>query len=610
MKKIKRIKKKREKTEKKKKKIEKQLFGLDNYTFRLIILSGLFLFLIKFLFSTNYFGIFANSLIELLVLVLIYMVFFFIERKAHKNWSFLITRILFFIVFTFNFIIFSVNSILLDRAIQMKFILSNLTISSINIVTTDIIRIEHLIAFILFFILICLIALNNPKTLRKTKPYFKTAFIILAILAILVLVFSGEVISNAYVNTISQDLLENSVGEVSFTEKTIQETEYKNETFDKRIQDYKKYPIPKGKKILLFITEEISSSELEKVMEEIPEEKNFFKKTEQNTHSFTNYYTTNQDSRTSIWTMLGSHYIPFESYIKNWINYYGYVLEEKNIVGLLHEKGYNTYVISALSKPIVLLRVHDWTNITILNSQDKNDYFCLDEFEFLFGCEDNAVLDDLKNILKNNKDEGLFVMQEMIYGHGIEYSKNVGKSRIEYYNEYFNEVYNFLEEEKMLDDTIIIITSDHGEKGEYVREIGNYRVPLVIINNQLEKKEINELYSHLDFKDILISYLNKKELIASTEEVFIIGQTGKNKISYIDKEGNYFLGKFSGENTIKLNKVEGLNKEEITLLVNQFVKYRQDMIEKCGNNSRSCGQCLYCNRNIMNALGEIVELKV
>ncbi|MFC1685765.1 sulfatase-like hydrolase/transferase [Nanoarchaeota archaeon] len=592
---------------------KKEFFTLENYTLRLVLLMGAILFLIKFFFSKNYWGIFANSLFDFLVLIIIYLIFSFIEQKTKdKKALFLTTRVLFFITAIFHFIVFSVNSLLLDRSIQMKFTMGNLNISNISIVLTDLIHVKYLAMIPIIIGLICFAALANPKFLKKIQPYLKISFIILIILSIIVLLFSPGIVSNMYTNTISEKLFKDYVGEVSFTTKAIQEREYNPETFDKRITDYSDYSLPEGKKVLLFIMEEISYPVFESEIAKIPEERNFFKKTEKYSHLFSNYYTTNQDSRTSIWVLLGSHYIPFECYIKDWINFYGYVLEEKNIVDLFNQNNYHTQAIAALSKPITLMRVHNWTDVSIINSPEetKGEYFCLDEFEFLFGCEDNAVIDEVKEIIKDNKDKGLFLMQELIYGHGSEYYKEIGKSRIEYYNDYLLEIYEFLEKEEILEDAFIVIISDHGEKGDYERKLQNYQIPLVIINPNLEEKEIKELYTHLDFKEIIVSYLNEKEPEMGSENIYFVGQTGKSKIGYVDKEGNYFLGKFSGKDKVKLSKTEGLKEKEITKIMQNFIDYRQKTTSDCDDNKDSCGHCSNCNNNIINAMGELVPLPV
>ena len=125
------------------------------------------------------------------------------------------------------------------------------------------------------------------------------------------------------------------------------------------------------------------------------------------------------------------------------------------------------------------------------------------------------------------------------------------KKRVEYYNDYFNEFYSFLEENNLDEDSLIIIASDHGPKGGQPRSSSDFNIPLMVIANNSEYSEIDHYYSHFSFKDILFHYYIGTNLPNEEKLIYLIGQTARNRVGYIDPINNYFvLGQINSESIL------------------------------------------------------------
>jgi len=80
-------------------------FTLEHYPYKLLLFSGIFLFVLKFFFSNNYLAIVMNSVIEFTILLIIYCLLLIADRQIiYKKES---TRpaiyLGFYLIFLFNF---------------------------------------------------------------------------------------------------------------------------------------------------------------------------------------------------------------------------------------------------------------------------------------------------------------------------------------------------------------------------------------------------------------------------------------------------------------------------------------------------------------------------
>ncbi len=426
------------------------------------------------------------------------------------------------------------------------------------------------------------------------EKYFLYLSYVLVFIGFVFLIFNPNTISNIYINTLTEEIQTSNylTLELNYSKNNLNEEEISK--FNKELREYDTYNISSNQRILVFVMEQTSYNTFWKDLSKVPNEENFFLKVKKNTHQFNNYYTNNQDSRSTIWTMFNSYLIPFECYIDNWNKKYGYVLGKRNLIDFFNYHNYETHVASSVTQPGLLIGAYNWKDLTFLQEYDENNpnHLCIHSLEYQQGCEDLILIEDVKKVLRR---DNLFFLQEFIYGHGEEYENTLGLTRTEYYNKYLFQIYEFLEEENILENTTIFVVSDHGEKGYKDKSLWNYKLPFFVISSNLNYKDINNLHFHMDFKDILLSYV-ANESLGESEEGFIIGQTGRNEIGYVNKEG-FFVGKLD-ENNIKLkefNKITTKNILDGIYLLKDFIYYSEE------KSLEEDFHCEYCSENIVNS---------
>ena len=238
----------------------------------------------------------------------------------------------------------------------------------------------------------------------------------------------------------------------------------------------------------------------------------------------------------------------------------------------------------------MLLGAYNWSKVSILNENtDETGFFCLKSFEYEPGCEDNIILNKTKEIIKSSNN-GLFLFQEFIYGHGTDYEKTLKKTKTEYYNDYLFDLYSFMENENLLENTTIIFIADHGEKGYFDKDLWNYKTPLIIFNDKIGGRVVDSLETPLEFKDLLFSIIEKKE-IPKTNSTFIIGQTKSSEIGYIQNDGKYFLGKLY-DKELYIKESTNLSNRGITELTLNLLKYQTNSMNKSNEKNYWCQTCI------------------
>lgn len=533
-------------------------------------------------------------MLEFTILLFLYSLLFIGEKKIiERKESFRIGIYLtFYALFFMNLFIFSVNSFFFDDSLIMKYSLSNFNMGIVGFFFKSMIPIKYLLLAPSIIVLLLAVSFIDLNKLAKIEPHLKKVFIIIVILSITLFLFRFDSISNIYANTVHERVLEDPRMKISLDKATISQTKYSSGDFDKQIMNYSEYSLPRGQRVLMFVVEQTSYNTFLEEMNEIPVERNFFEIVKPNTHIFTNHYTNNQDSMTAIWTMLNSNFIPFECYMTDWNKYYGFVLGTNNLIDLFNNQGYETHTVASVYASGLIMGIYNWTNVTYIQpGTDSAGFFCPEDFEYEKGCEDNIILEDVKNVIDNSNPNGLFMVQEFIYGHGTSYEEQFHKTRTEYYNEYLLNLYDYMKQNNLLEDTTIVILADHGEKGYMDKSLWNYQTPLMIINSNLKYQEIDGLYSTIDFKDILLSYLQKTELKQESHYVYFVGQTQGSEMGYIENNGDYFIAKSSGEDSFKIRDVNGLNDSEIEEKLKVFVKYQEGAIVKSSVKNYWCQLC-------------------
>jgi hypothetical protein len=299
--------------------------------------------------------------------------------------------------------------------------------------------------------------------------------------------------------------------------------------------------------------------------------------------------------------MLNSQFIPYECYINDWNKKYGVVLENNNLVEFFNYKNYSTIFASAVYEFNLILAIYNWTEINHLRSFDKDneDFICIQTYQTQKGCEDKILLNDIEKTLKQQKHKKIFFIQELIFGHGQEYMSRSKLSRTEYYTKYFKDFYEMLKKNNLSENSTIIVVSDHGDKGYFNKKISNYNIPMIIIDKDLEYKEINKTYNQLDFKDLLLYYVSNKKMPEENKEIYFIGQTGSYEFGYLNTKTNEnFIGNFDEKEKYyeyNLNYQNTNNRNLIKDKIKYLIDYRKFMEKE--SLMKDYG-CKFCTQNI------------
>ncbi len=540
----------------------------NRFCVALTIFALILILVIKFVFVSNYFLIISTFLYEFAIFGIILAITFYFYSKSK-----LFSIIFFYFFFILNFLISFFWSYYLDFIVGWNISFYSINKEVLLFVLTQIVNLKYVLLILFLLGLFLLISVFISKYLfRLNKKKIIILFICsLFLLLIVPFVFQNNNFENVYYNSVNT---------------TIQKIFFKNPEFyadnncnlDLNFLWKNKYPNldlnSKYSKIVVFVMEEVLFENFYKYQKKIPKEENFYELYKNNSNYFFNYYTTNQDSITAIISMISSRFVPNEAYIYNEEYslcahdlYYNY-----DLIDYFNDLNFYTSFYVSSVQPACELTKYNWDNIVDIkgrfNELNKTN-MCFSPFPYDTACEDEVLLDKLISDL--NKDN-VFIMQEFIFGHNNFYLKESKKSKTEYYNNYFYEFYKKIKENNWEDDLLLILVSDHGNKGfEAYSDFQGYNIPLIIIANDLNYYENNNLYSHLDFKDILFKYVFNIDF-NSDSQFFLVGPTASNVLGIINNSsGNIFEKKHNYYSLISEKGI--LNSQEY---LNCFYNYQKE----------------------------------
>jgi hypothetical protein len=302
------------------------------------------------------------------------------------------------------------------------------------------------------------------------------------------------------------------------------------------------------KKVFVFVMETMTSARLEAESARI-EPNSFFRRERQHLHRYGRYYPNNQDSRTGMLDMLMSRLIPYEAYTEDDCEHYTFLARKPSLVDRFNALGYQSAY--ALSQSDVELVVGDLAWKRVLHPEEAEvranakRFQCVVAYEFEHGCEDLALLPKVLDFIDQN--ERVFVYQEMIWGHAIEYNQASGKTNTEYYSAYLDALIAHLRRTGVLDQTLIVITSDHGFRDKVLQADPDvYHVPLFFYSTRFEARDDDRLFSHLDFKDILFDELALRSPAEGDPFVMTVGPTSTSMLAVLTDTRDFMLLKRRG----------------------------------------------------------------
>ncbi|MFZ5950017.1 MAG: sulfatase-like hydrolase/transferase [Candidatus Rifleibacteriota bacterium] len=258
---------------------------------------------------------------------------------------------------------------------------------------------------------------------------------------------------------------------------------------------------------------------------------------------FQNYHTTNLDSYTSLISMLNSEQVPYRAYEQPEL--FKPVNQKKGLVNQLQKVGWKSlFVCTSFFQPFIPVEDHWDVIVHGKDLPDQEKWVQVGQNRVEAGIEDKAAASTILEFVKKN-DKAL-VMHEMVYGHSPRWMDLTGKSQLEYYDEYFCELYRGLQNIGVAQQTLMIIVADHGERRR-ADEKEFYRVPLLIIGKNVKPGINKEMYSHLDLAAMIRHFAFAGSFPEPRTQQLVIGHTGRWTYGRISADGEaVFLDARSG----------------------------------------------------------------
>jgi hypothetical protein len=300
---------------------------------------------------------------------------------------------------------------------------------------------------------------------------------------------------------------------------------------------------PRFSKILVFVMETVPTVDFEAERAALPE-KTFFRTVDAHAHRYDRYYATNQDSRTGMLDMLGSRLVPYEAYTEYGLAHYRFLSQKSSLVRDFNRLGYATAYAASHADREAVLRDMPWRLITLPESRVRASsakFLCVTRYEFEHGCEDKALLPDVLDFVDSH--ERVFLFQEFIWGHDPEYNQMSGRTNADYYSSYLDALIDHLKARGELDDTLIVLTSDHGFRSRArLDRVESYELPLLFYSTRYAPERNAELRSHLDFKDLLFHEVGSRDRPEDVNPfVMNVGPTGAGTLAVIGPDRGVLL---------------------------------------------------------------------
>jgi hypothetical protein len=339
---------------------------------------------------------------------------------------------------------------------------------------------------------------------------------------------------------------------------------------------------PAFSRVLVFVMETMTAANFERERRQLPP-RTFVNAMQPQARAFSRYFPSNQDSRTGMLGMLTSRLIPYEAYTEAGRDHYLYLSGRRSLVDVMHELGFQTAF--AVSQNELELVVGDLPFQHRLNLDEQGltraraaGHLCFVPYQFEHSCEDLALLPRVLELI--DRHPRLFLYQEFIWGHAVEYNEASGKSNTEYYSAYLDAVVEHLRARGLLEDTLIVLTSDHGFRDTSLQgEPEVVRIPLYFWSARFpaaparpgvpldsppgEARDSQDaatddgLYAHMDFKGLLMHQLFPSEPAPPPRAfTLVVGPTGSSLVLALSASRELMLLKTNERQHLLLRHVQ------------------------------------------------------
>lgn len=337
-------------------------------------------------------------------------------------------------------------------------------------------------------------------------------------------------------------------------------------------------------RVLVFIMEGVSRAEFDEAISAFPSG-GFFGDVAGFATKYNGFFTVNQESRTARTAMMHSLLIPWEAYVAEWTDLYGHIYEHGGMVGLLNANGWKTTVAIPLIDMPWDLRGLPWGNRVTISEADfaRPGFTCLAPTAYDRGCEDSILLDRIEALLAEPGPSFLF--QPFLFGHTSKWEEATGIDRIAYYDLYLYSVLELLRRSDGLDETLIIVTSDHGPR-QYraLFDVDSYEVPLWFVHPSFPAEVRSGHFANTEFRDLVLESMRDGEPPAARTRRWLMamGPTTRSLFACIGQDGTFAFLKSLGRDRASVVEASPADASFWKPCVTTFHRYRQDFANGSG----------------------------